>query len=113
MANVESDILKIDYGTGDVPTALARVSRAIILMVHQAITQLTDLGWDRMKHRINIVSDPDEPLPTYVTLLGKNVFEIVVTITTDNSIPISVEGRWIKKPGRPSFIRKLSEFFYS
>lgn len=88
------DELKIDFDHLD------RTLRAITMIADSAIQILLDAGWTRK--RVNIEINPDEPLPCWVTLKKKRVYE--VSIVTDEDGTLKIQGEWIKKFKAPGFI---------
>lgn len=97
----EDSSLKIDFGDG--VSSLDRVMRSIIMVADQAIGKLLDLGWSRKT--VNIEIDPDDPLPCWVTIRKKRVFEIRVDQQQDGVI--SVKGEWLEKAKRPGIIDRF------
>ena len=86
--------LKIDFGDG--VSALDRLTRAIVMVVAQAIDELTRLGYERDYDMITVASSDDE-FPDAVSMRGVIVFQLLLEVHDGQ---IVVDGVWIKKPKR-------------
>jgi hypothetical protein len=95
-----TDRMKIDFGDG--VSGLDRTLRAITLIAGEAISRLEELGWTRKSINLDI---PDDPLPCYVTVRKKRVFEIKYIKYDDGRIEI--QGEWIDGPHKPGIIDKF------
>lgn len=96
-----SDHLKIDFGDG--VSGLDRTLRAITMIADGAMGRLLDLGWTRKS--VNLEINLDDPLPCYVTVRKKRVFEIKYVTYDDGRIHI--QGEWISGPDKPGIIDKF------
>ncbi len=92
--------LKIDYGDG--VSALDRTMRAITFLAGEAIGRLNELGWTRKT--VNLEVDPNDPLPCYVTLRKKRVYEIRHEF---DGATIEIFGEWLSEPKEPGIIDKF------
>lgn len=99
------DHIEIDWGED----AAARSSRSIIMMVDAAIECLTNKGYRRLEDRIEIDMDLDDPLPTYLKLRGRRVFqvEIVVDEFISGEGKIMIRGRWLHSVPARGWWRRL------
>jgi hypothetical protein len=93
--------LVIDFGDG--VAGLDRTMRAITMLAAEAIGQLTELGWTRKT--VNLEVNEADPLPCYVTLRRKRVYEIKHIVRGEGVIEI--KGEWLKKPSKPGIIDKF------
>jgi hypothetical protein len=97
---LSDDVLKIDFGDG--VSALDRTLRSITMIADGAIGRL--LGWTRKT--VNLEIPADDPLPCYVTVRRKRVFEIKPVKYDDGSIVI--QGEWIAgSPRKPTMIDRF------
>ena len=87
--------LRIDFG--DAASTLDRTMRAITMVADGAMGSIVALGWNRRV--VSIKMDRSDPLPCWVTLKGKKVFEISIGRGEDGTI--SIQGNWIGE-GLPS-----------
>ncbi len=86
--------MTIDFGDG--VSALERVMRSITMAADGAIQRLVGLGWKRDLIDIEL---PDDPIPCWVTLRGKRIYEITLTRHDDDRI--SIHGEWLVEPTAP------------
>ena len=93
--------LKVDFGDG--VSALDRTMRAITMIADQAVGRLLDMGWSRKT--VNLQIDPNDPLPCYVTVRKKRVFEIKF-VKYENG-DLAVQGEWIDGPHKPGIIDRF------
>lgn len=96
-----SDELRINWGDG--VSAIDRTMRTIVMAADGVIGSMVEMGWRR--ESINIKVDQDNPLPCWVTLRGKKVFEIKPEISRDGGLLIV--GHWLDKVESPGFLRKM------
>ena len=96
---VGEDELKIDFGDG--VSALDRTMRAIVLITNGAIANIEELGWRRDEINLEIGADP---LPCWVLLRRKRVFEIFGEII-DGSVLI--KSRWLTKVSKPGLLDRI------
>lgn len=68
-----------------------RLNRAIVVIARAAIEKLLSLGWRRSSIRLEI--PPDDPLPCWVMLRKRRVFEIRLVPYDDGRIQL--QGEWI------------------
>ena len=94
--------MKIDFGDG--VSAIDRLTRAIVLIAAQAIAELERLGYERDYDMITVDSSDGE-LPDGVAMRGKWVFQLTLAAHDDGQI--HVDGLWLKKPRRRTFIGKF------
>lgn len=92
------DRIKVDFSDD----ALGRTMRAIIMIADGAIQTLSEMGWSRKS--VNLQIDQADPLPCWVTLRNKKVFEIRPVVEND---VISIEGAWLEKVQKPGIIDKF------
>ena len=93
--------LKIDFGDG--VSALDRTMRTITMIADGAIGHLLSLGWRRGSVNLEIGEDP---LPCWVTLRKRRVFEIKLVKHEDTNI-IVIEGEWLEKVEKPGIIDRF------
>ena len=88
-----SDALKVPYGDG--VSAIARTSRAIVLLTAQALEMLCEMGYRRGRHTA-VETDP-EGMPVWVTLGGRRAYEVdfVLDEGTVSARGLTVAGRWL------------------
>lgn len=96
-----SDRMKIDFGDG--VSGLDRTMRAITLLLSEAIGHLESLGWTRKT--VNIELNQEDPLPCWVTLKGKRLFE--VGFQPDDAGRLIIVGNWIGDIPKPGIIEKF------
>lgn len=95
---MSDESVKIDFGDD----ALGRTMRTIVMIADGAISTLVGLGWTRKS--VNLEIDEKDPLPCWVTLKGKRVFEI--GFDTDGP-ELMIIGRWIEKTWKPSLLDRI------
>ncbi len=95
------DGIQIDFQGDD---ALGRTMRTIIMIADGAISTLVDLGWTR--NAVRLIIDQKDPLPCWVTIRKKKVFEIRLTTDPDGG-RISVDGIWLEHPRAPGIIDRF------
>jgi hypothetical protein len=96
-----SDKIKIDFGDG--VSGLDRTMRAITLLLAEAVRTLEEQGWTRKT--VNIEIDENDPLPCFVTLKGKRVYE--VGFQPDDAGRLIIAGNWIGEIPKPGIIEKF------
>lgn len=79
-----------------------RINRAIVIAARGAIERLLSLGWRRSSIRIEI---PADPLPCWIRLRKRRVFEIRLVPEADGKIHL--QGEWIDSVLPPSFLEKF------
>ena len=98
---MSDDSLKIDFGDG--VSALDRTMRSITMLADGAIQRLIELGWNRKS--INLEISSEDPLPCWVTLRKKRVYEVKLVPYEDGRL--IVHGEWIGDPPSPGIIDKF------
>lgn len=93
------------YGAGpsDEEFMLDRTMRSIVMIADGAIQRLLALGWNRKS--VNLEIDESDPLPCWVTLRRKRVYEVKLVRYDDGRIV--VQGEWISGPPSPGIIDKF------
>ena len=94
----QSDGITVDHSDD----ALGRTMRAIVMIADGAIQSLNEMGWTRKT--VNLEVDQNDPLPCWVTLRGKRVFEIRPTVESGSVV---IEGVWLEKIDRPGIIERF------
>jgi hypothetical protein len=79
-----------------------RINRAIVIAARGAIERLLSLGWRRSSVRIEI---PEDPLPCWVRLRKRRVFEIRLVPYDDGRIHL--QGEWIDSVAPPTFLERF------
>lgn len=79
-----------------------RINRAIVIAARGAIERLLSLGWRRSSIRIEI---PEDPLPCWVRLRKRRVFEIRLVPEADGRIHL--QGEWIDSVLPPTFLDRF------
>lgn len=90
-----ADSLRFDFGDG--VSALDRTMRAITMMADGAIQLLESMGWRRRSIGMEVLEL--DPLPCWVTLNGRRVYEL--TVVPRNDGVIDVRGEWVGDGGPP------------
>jgi hypothetical protein len=80
-----------------------RINRAIVITARAAIEKLLSLGWRRSSIRLEIPKD--DPLPCWVSLRKRRVFEIRLVPYDDGRIQL--QGEWIDATPAPTFLDKF------
>lgn len=83
--------------------ALGRTMRAIVMVADNAIGELIDLGWTRKTVTLEV--DSENPLPCWVKIRKRRVFEINIEQGLDSSV--SIRGVWLEQPKAPGVIDKF------
>lgn len=92
----DDQTLKVDFGDG--VSALDRTMRAIVMIADGAISHLTEMGW--LRKSVNLEINQEDPLPCWVKLRKKRVFEIEYFVGPEGQLKI--RGYWlidVKPPG--------------
>lgn len=97
----DPEVLTIPFGDG--VSALDRTMRAITMIADGALGRLADLGWTRKT--VNLEVNPDDPLPCWVCVKKRRVFEINA-VKYDNG-SIQIQGNWIDGPLKPGIIDRF------
>ena len=94
----------VDDPNGKWLEAFDRINHSIVALARAAIEHITAMGW--RQRSISLEIEGDEPLPYWVTLRGKRVFEIRLVPHDDGRIEI--EGEWISEPvRRPGLLDRI------
>lgn len=94
---------EIDREIDEEEHAVDRTMRAIVLLAANAIESIEGLGWRRKG--INMEISGSDPLPCWVTLRKKRVFEIKLVKGDDGKV--TLQGEWIEQIIPPTAIEKL------
>lgn len=79
-----------------------RINRSIVIAARGAIERLLSLGWRRSSIKIEV---PDDPLPCWVKLRKRRVFEIRLVPEPDGRIHL--QGEWIDSVLPPTFLDRF------
>lgn len=79
-----------------------RINRAIVIAARGAVERLLSLGWRRSSIRIEV---PDDPLPCWIRLRKRRVFEIRLVPEADGRIHL--QGEWIDSVLPPTFLDRF------
>jgi len=94
----ESDPL---VGISEEMLAVDRTMRAIMMLASNVMDELRKLGWRKM---IDLEIGHD-PLPCWITLRKRRVFEIRIVRHDDGRVELT--GEWLENVVAPSAIEKL------
>jgi len=80
-----------------------RINRVIVVMLRAVIESLLSLGW-RIRS-VTLEVPEEDPLPCWVLLRGRRVFEVRLVPYDDGRI--QVQGEWIAPTPAPSLIDRM------
>ncbi len=90
-------------GLTELELSADRANQAIVMAAKGAIDRLLDLGWKRRSIGLEIPTD--DPLPCWVTLRKRRVFQISLVPYEDGST--HMQGEWVDAVRAPTITERF------